>query len=75
MLNERSLRAVAAARINEERGRPLYGSYCFSELPQLVRSVFIDGAPRGLPADVLDGPPKEEESDAVDDLFMELIDD
>lgn len=27
------------------------------------------------PADVLEGPPKEDDSDAVDDLFMELIDD
>ena len=26
-------------------------------------------------ADALDGPPKEDEPDAVDDLFMELIDD
>lgn len=60
MLHHRSLQAVAAARIDDDRGRPLHGSYCFSGLPGLVRACFGDDAagPPRLPDDVLGGLPR-----------------
>lgn len=58
MLNRRSMSAVADARIDADLGRPLYGSYCFAGLPELVRSLLVDGRPGGLPADVLESLPK-----------------
>jgi Type I phosphodiesterase / nucleotide pyrophosphatase len=40
MLNEASIKAVAHARWNEHFIRPLYDSYCFSQIPRLLHSLF-----------------------------------
>lgn len=57
MLNEASLRAIAAARVNENLGRPLYDSYCFSQIPQAIAHCLTGEEDLGLPSDVLTGLP------------------
>ena len=53
MINERSLAAVAAARLPDGRVRPLYESYCFSRIPGTLLQLFGEEADASLPADVL----------------------
>jgi hypothetical protein len=79
--------ARRGARLAESTSPDLDG---VGKLDSELAAVFEPGASAGAlsnpasvaqteiqlgPADVLDGPPKDEESDAVDDLFMELIED
>ncbi len=46
MINDASIQALKKAQWNEHFIKPLYDSYCFSQLPRLVRSVFAnDGDP------------------------------
>jgi hypothetical protein len=46
MLNDASIQAVKQAQWNEHFIKPLYDSYCFSQLPRLIESVFAaDGDP------------------------------
>ena len=40
MLNEASIEAVQRAQWNEHFIKPLYDTYCFSQLPGLVQSIF-----------------------------------
>ncbi len=40
MINEASIKAVAGAQWNEHFIRPLYDSYCFSQIPRLLQSLF-----------------------------------
>jgi hypothetical protein len=40
MLNAESVRAVDASRWGDRFVRPLYDSYCFSRLPDLVQGLF-----------------------------------
>lgn len=63
MLNQQSLAAIAAARVNENLGKPLYDSYCFSQIPGAIARCFTGqpltghaGSP-GLPEDTLAGLP------------------
>jgi hypothetical protein len=58
MLNEDAARAVAAARIDENLGKPLYDTYGFTGIPKLVRHVLTGEGTLGLPASVLEGLPK-----------------
>ena len=51
MMNRASLQAVAKARIDPHMGRPLYDSYCFSQLPSFISSR-LTGTPTGMPASV-----------------------
>ena len=53
MLNSQSLQAVAASRINPHIGKPLYDSYCFSQIPQTIYHLLTGEGKLGLPADVL----------------------
>jgi len=53
MINDNSLRAVAAAGWTDRFIMPLYESYCFSNIPQLVRHILMEDADTGLPADTL----------------------
>ena len=53
MINERSLAAVAAARLPDGRVRPLYESYCFSRIPGTLLQLFGEEADASLPDDVL----------------------
>jgi hypothetical protein len=53
MINEASMRAVDAATFKGQFIRPLYGSYCFSQIPQTVRYRLGAAATPGLPLDTL----------------------
>lgn len=53
MINAESLQAVAAARLNDNIGKPLYDSYGFCQIPQLIQHVLTGQGELGLPATVL----------------------
>src|SRR5687768_17288702 len=53
MINEESFRTVDAAQFGMKFARPLYGSYCFSQIPQTVRYLLGAAAAPGLPLDTL----------------------
>src|SRR6266550_1798676 len=44
MLNDASIQAVKQAQWNEHFIKPLYDSYCFSQLPRLIESLFAADA-------------------------------
>ena len=52
MFNQRSIDSVNSAVFRNNLIRPLYGSYCFSELPSTIERLF-GGDTTGLPADCL----------------------
>lgn len=54
VLNDASVQAVNAARWGQQFGRPLYDSYCFTQLPLLIPSLFSNSA--GKASDLLLGP-------------------
>ncbi|MDW8293492.1 MAG: alkaline phosphatase family protein [Anaerolineae bacterium] len=53
MLNERALHAVASARQQNGDVHPLYASYCFRNLPSLIRFVLLGDTQPAMPLDVL----------------------
>ena len=53
MINQTSLRVVEAARLNDHIGKPLYESYCFSRIPQMIYYLLTGEGEMGLPASVL----------------------
>lgn len=52
MINEKSLKSVETARFSREFCKPLYASYCFSQIPQTVLSLFSSQT-ESLPQDTL----------------------
>jgi Type I phosphodiesterase / nucleotide pyrophosphatase len=44
MIDEKSIRAVDASRGSNGLVKPLYDSYCFSQIPRLIRSLFDVGS-------------------------------
>lgn len=53
MLNQRSIQAITASVYSEAFIKPLYESYCYSNIPQTIKNIFTnqpDG--RALPPDV-----------------------
>lgn len=50
MINEKSLNAVKNSHFEKEFCKPLYSTYCFSNIPKTIFSLF-DGGGEGLPAD------------------------
>ena len=59
MLNQRSIDTVAKARFGSHFLRPLYDSYCFSNIPQTILNLFSGKNEGGLPLDTIgktDGP-------------------
>ena len=42
MINDASIKAVADARWTDHFIKPLYGSYCFSQIPRLIQSIFTN---------------------------------
>jgi Type I phosphodiesterase / nucleotide pyrophosphatase len=62
VINERSLKTVAASRLPGGRVRPLYDSYGFARIPGTLLQLFGERAAEGLPGDVLpeldDAPPR-----------------
>lgn len=69
MINEVSLRVVEAARIDEHMGKPLYQSYCFSQIPQLIYYLLTGDGEMGLPANVLGDIPQR-----YDQVILILVD-
>ena len=65
MLNEASLNAVNGSRFSQRFVKPLFDSYCFSNIPQTIASLLTGQgnvgaqsfAPLGLPRDVFTGIP------------------
>ncbi len=53
MINQRSLAAVGASRMQGGRVRPLYDSYGFARIPGTLLRLFGDSEAYGLPKDVL----------------------
>lgn len=68
MLNHRSLRAVQESSFDHNLCRPLYESYCFSNIPQTCKRL-LTGEKGGLPDDVLIHPNKR-----YDRLILIVID-
>lgn len=58
MYNEASIQAVNQSSLNERFGKPLYESYCFSQIPPTILHLLTGEGPAGLPADVLHGLPR-----------------
>ncbi|NEO63700.1 MAG: alkaline phosphatase family protein [Moorea sp. SIO4G2] len=53
MINSESLKAIENARINDHIGKPLYDSYCFSQIPQMIYHLLTGQGNMGLPRSVL----------------------
>lgn len=53
MINLDSVDAVSASRLNAQFGKPLYDSYCFSQIPQTIYHLLTGDGDQGLPASVL----------------------
>lgn len=53
MLNEASIQAVDASRLNDHFRKPLYDSYCFSNIPNLVFDLLTGQKTSAMPLDVL----------------------
>ncbi len=52
MINEKSLEEVKNAKFSKNFCRPLYSSYCFSNIPQTIVSLFSNEE-KGLPSDTI----------------------
>ncbi|GAB4370186.1 MAG: alkaline phosphatase family protein [Elainellaceae cyanobacterium] len=61
MINQEASQAVAATRLNAHIGKPLYDSYCFSQIPQAVQHVLTGEGSLGLPSSVLGELPQQYE--------------
>ncbi len=57
MINQNSLKAVEDAKFSKEFIRPLYDSYCFSNIPQTIRNILLKENKPALPEDILTGLP------------------
>ena len=53
MINSDSLRAVESTRLNDNIGKPLYDSYCFSQIPQTIYQLLTGEGKMGLPTSVM----------------------
>lgn len=71
MLNKNSIAAVAASTFKGDLLRPLYGSYCFSEIPGTAMRALGGESKRGLPADCLPSMPRKAQK--VVTLFVDAL--
>ena len=69
MINQESIQAVQAARVNEHFGKPLYESYCFSQIPQTIYHLLTGDGASGLPERALGDLPRR-----YDRVILLLID-
>jgi predicted AlkP superfamily pyrophosphatase or phosphodiesterase len=51
MINKKSLKAVDQSIFHEKWRAPLYSSYCFSRLPETIKSLFVKNSYQRLPRD------------------------
>lgn len=52
MINQQSLDAVEHATFSTEFIRPLYDSYCYSNIPQTIRNILLNENKKALPDDI-----------------------
>lgn len=69
MLNTKSIQAVDQASFSSAFVKPLYDSYCFSNIPPTITNVLLGENKRALPDDVLAGLPRH-----IDKLVLLLVD-
>ncbi len=53
MINEKSLLAVKSATFSTEFCRPLYSTYCFSQIPATIEALFTPTISGALPTDTI----------------------
>lgn len=53
MINQESLNAVKAASFGSEFCKPLYPSYCFSQIPRTIEELFSKERAKGLPRETV----------------------
>lgn len=70
MINQNSITAVENSKFGEQFVKPLYGSYCFSGIPNTIISAFGKDTYKGLPADVL---PTKKQYQKVVLLFVDAF--
>src|SRR5689334_10518856 len=71
MINQESVMAVNASKLNERFGKPLYQTYCFSQIPQTIYRLLTGEGDNGLPASALGNLP--ERYDKVILLFVDAF--
>src|SRR5207237_2575555 len=59
MLNTTSLNAVSSSTFSQQSVKPLYDSYCFSNIPQTIEFLLTGEGESGLPLDVLGNLPRK----------------
>lgn len=69
MINQNSLKQVEQARFSKDFIRPLYDSYCFSNIPQTIRNILLHENKKALPDDVFADLPR-----TYDKVILFLID-
>jgi hypothetical protein len=69
VINHDSIERIAASKLNDRFGKPLYDSYCFSQIPQTIYHLLTGDGDRGLPASVLGDLP-----DQYDKVILLFID-
>jgi predicted AlkP superfamily pyrophosphatase or phosphodiesterase len=57
MLNTVSLNAVSSSKFSQQFVKPLYDSYCFSNIPQTITHILTGEGESALPLDVFGGMP------------------
>ena len=58
MINAASLEAIKKAKFSKNFIKPLYDSYCFSNIPQTVKNLLLDEKKPALPLDVFGSLPQ-----------------
>lgn len=71
MINEKSIKTVDGATFSSKFRRPLYDSYCFSQIPHSVEALFTGDFSQGLPLDVYGPTPRT--YDHVIVLFLDAF--
>ncbi|MFA6301424.1 MAG: alkaline phosphatase family protein [Candidatus Paceibacterota bacterium] len=69
MINLKSIKAVGQAKFSKQFIKPLYESYCFSNIPQTIKNILTAEDKTALPKDVLENLPQ-----TYDKVVLFLVD-
>lgn len=69
MINEKSIEAIKKAEFSSGFIKPLYDTYCFSNIPQTIKNILIPENKIALPKDILGN-----KTDKYDKVILFLID-
>ena len=69
MINQLSIKAITEARFSNKFIKPLYDSYCFSNIPQAIKNLLLNEQQKGLPTDVFGNLPQN-----PDKVILLLVD-